>query len=129
MPITGSVGDQGNNVPREVQYVQALLNVHRADTGADALALDGIVGPKTISAIRDFQTAVTGQVDGLVEPGKAAITALETLTADIVPEVRTIGSLALVLSWEPVQVEPQPVEEPSLDDSELMTLVGSILDA
>lgn len=128
MPITGSVGQGGVNDGRETQYVQALLNVSRADLGLTALALDGVVGSKTVGAITEFQTVAGAVVDGRVDPGLATITALEALTQPIVPELRSTSCLALVLSYEPVEEEPQPEEGPPLSDRTLQDLVRTLVE-
>jgi hypothetical protein len=126
MPISQSVGRDGANLRREVQYVQALLNVFRTERGQTLLDLDGLVGPLTIGAIEEFQTAVTGIVDGRVDPGAQAVTALEQQTAGVLDELRTVTMLALLLSHRPVEEEPPVEEDPVLDDAELRTLVQSI---
>jgi hypothetical protein len=126
MPISQSVGRDGANLRREVQYVQALLNVFRTERGQTQLDLDGLVGPLTIGAIEEFQTAVTGIVDGRVDPGAQAVTALEQQTAGVLDELRTVTMLALLLSHRPVEEEPPVEEDPVLDDAELRTLVQSI---
>ncbi|WP_328876144.1 hypothetical protein OHT76_42045 [Streptomyces sp. NBC_00287] len=126
MPISQSVGRNGANLRREAQYVQALLNVFRAERGQTLLDLDGLVGPKTIGAIEEYQTVVTGIVDGRVDPGAQAITALEEQTAGVLDELRTVTMFALLLSHRPVEEEPPVVEDPVLDDAELQTLVQSI---
>ncbi|MFJ5778890.1 hypothetical protein [Streptomyces sp. NPDC093094] len=127
MPISQSVGRDGVNLRREVQYVQALLNVFRAEQGRDALELDGLVGPLTIGAVEEFQAAETGIVDGRVDPGAQAIAALERQTAPVLDELRTVTMLALLLSHRPVEEEPPVEQDPVLDDAELHTLVQSIV--
>src|SRR3954452_21981879 len=108
MPINASVGIGGLNVGHDVQYVQALLNIRLEDIGRQALDVDGKVGPLTIGAIQDFQSSQLGFADGLVEPNKNTITALEAQVADFFPEIKAMTALATVLSFEPTQVEPQP---------------------
>jgi peptidoglycan hydrolase-like protein with peptidoglycan-binding domain len=127
MDIASSVGDGGANLRPDVQYVQSLLNISREVDGLEALALDGRNGPKTIAAIRAFQTIAISVVDGLVEPGRATIRALEAQISDVIGELRTISSLALVVGYEPIQEEPAPESEPTLDDSQLMALVQSLM--
>lgn len=126
MPISQSVGRDGTNLRREVQYVQALLNVFRAERGQTALDLDGLVGPLTIEAIEGFQSAETGIVDGRVDPGAQAIGALEQQTAGVLDELRAVTMFSLLLSHRPVEEEPPVVEDPVLDDKELQGLVQSI---
>ena len=76
--IVASVGENGTNEVDDVFTVQMLLNhVPSAQGGpAPPLDVDGIVGTKTISAIRRFQLLQLGFEDGLVEPEHATISAL-----------------------------------------------------
>jgi len=64
--ISGSVGAGGDNNKDDVKTVQALLNQHGA-----SLAVDGAMGPNTISAIKDFQSKELGfgNPDGRVDVG------------------------------------------------------------
>lgn len=55
--IHGSVGRQGRNQREDVKVVQALLN-KSLTPAAKPLAVDGLVGPKTIGAIEDYQRRV-----------------------------------------------------------------------
>lgn len=60
--IGWSVGHKGKNFPRDVKCIQILLNRHYA-TGTVGipkivLKVDGKCGPKTINAIRDYQSTV-----------------------------------------------------------------------
>lgn len=59
--IDHSVGKNGSNRRDDVQTIQFLLNVAHLDVANDfrmatSLAMDGICGPKTLSAILDYQT-------------------------------------------------------------------------
>lgn len=76
--ITQPVGQNGANLPDDVFLVQMLLNqVPPAEGGpTPQLDVDGLVGPKTIGAIKQFQRQQLGFEDGLVEPGKKTITCL-----------------------------------------------------
>ena len=51
--ISATVGAGGRNVKEDVGQVQAALNRHGA-----TLDVDGLSGPKTIGAIRKFQTSI-----------------------------------------------------------------------
>ena len=84
--IRGSVGTGGHNQPGDVQAVQAVLNAASRSLGGPltALAVDGIVGPKTIHAIRQIQSAWTRVIDGRVDPGGPTIRVLNRL-AGLVP--------------------------------------------
>jgi peptidoglycan hydrolase-like protein with peptidoglycan-binding domain len=126
MPIGASVGIGGQNDGHDVQYVQALLNIRLVDNGEQGLDLDGKVGPLTIGAIQEFQSSQLGFADGSVEPGKTTITALEAQVSGFFPEIKAMTALATVLSFEPAQVEPQPEEEPVMNDAELQTFVQSV---
>jgi peptidoglycan hydrolase-like protein with peptidoglycan-binding domain len=67
--IKGSVGQNGDNVEADVRTVQELLN--RQDLAPLAkLVEDGRIGPKTIEAIRHFQTRYLNMnsPDGKVDP-------------------------------------------------------------
>lgn len=77
MRLTGSVGERGRNLAADVTYVQILLSDWLLSKGKLAIAIDGIAGPKTIGAIRLFQQSNTAVVDGLVEPNRSTIKALE----------------------------------------------------
>jgi peptidoglycan hydrolase-like protein with peptidoglycan-binding domain len=126
MPINDSVGESGSNRRHDVQYVQALLNVAREDAGGAALDVDGKVGPLTLGAIREFQNIHLGFADGLVQPGKNTIKALEAQISGFFSEIKAVTALATVLSFEPAQVEPQPEEEPALSAAALQSLVRGI---
>ena len=65
--LSGSVGRGGQNNPNDVRRVQNLLNRHGI---RPSLVEDGIVGPRTIAAIEQFQNAKLGISDGLVEPNR-----------------------------------------------------------
>jgi peptidoglycan hydrolase-like protein with peptidoglycan-binding domain len=120
MPITHSVGKAGGNIKSEVRYVQALLNVWREQQKLLALKLDGLVGPKTIGAIEEFQRAKTGFVDGRVDPNGATIKSLEALIEPVSRELKAYSTLALVLSYDPM------LEQPQLNTRELLAMIQSI---
>jgi peptidoglycan hydrolase-like protein with peptidoglycan-binding domain len=78
--IEGSVGQQGDNIERDVRLVQQLLN--RQDLSPlSKLREDGRIGASTIEAIRHFQTRKLGMnpPDGRVDPGGRTI---RKLTSD-----------------------------------------------
>lgn len=75
--IEGSVGQNGDNLRRDVGVVQRLLN--RQDLAPlRSLAEDGRVASSTLEAIRHFQTRYVGiqSPDGRVDPGGRTIRAL-----------------------------------------------------
>jgi hypothetical protein len=80
--MQGSVGVGGCNVYSDVQLVQSLLNPVSPDYGGpdDPLDVDGLVGPCTIGAIKDYQYANLGFADGRVDVAQETITSLVALT-------------------------------------------------
>ncbi len=68
--IEGSVGQNGDNLERDVRVVQQLLNRHDL-APLKRVSEDGRIGPLTIEAIRHFQTRYLGvnNPDGRVDPG------------------------------------------------------------
>jgi peptidoglycan hydrolase-like protein with peptidoglycan-binding domain len=66
--LSGSVGRNGTNRAPDARLVQRLLNDVRVRTGQPRLAVDGIVGPKTIGAIELYQ-----RTNGLVTDGRVDI--------------------------------------------------------
>jgi peptidoglycan hydrolase-like protein with peptidoglycan-binding domain len=77
--LTRPVCQALQNAPGDVRYVQFLLNDWRREKGLSTLAEDGVVGPLTNAAIRDFQKAQTGIVDGRVDMNGPTIRKLEYL--------------------------------------------------
>src|SRR5688572_21209942 len=77
--IIGSVGQGGINGSKDVMTVQYLLNCVPSSKGGPTteLDVDGVVGPKTIAAIKAFQKANTPFCDGRVDAGKATFLALQ----------------------------------------------------
>ena len=91
--IGAPVGANGSNRSADVAVVQFLLNnVPPGQGGANPeLVKDGLCGPKTIRAIRQFQTNQFGWHDELVEPGKVTISKLNGLQPDITPQTPPCG--------------------------------------
>jgi peptidoglycan hydrolase-like protein with peptidoglycan-binding domain len=58
--ISASVGEGGRNLPDDTRTVQGLLNTARQNDGLTAIAVDGLVGPETVGAIRAFQQSRLG---------------------------------------------------------------------
>src|SRR3954451_18750464 len=89
--ISKPVGQGGlaRNLPDDVKTIQAALNqvTVKGFSGGPMpfLAVDGIKGPKTQSAILNFQRAQGQSIhpDGLVEPGGKTILRLNELVAPI----------------------------------------------
>jgi peptidoglycan hydrolase-like protein with peptidoglycan-binding domain len=77
--LTRPVCQALQNTPGDVRYVQFLLNDWRRERGLSTLEEDGIAGPLTNAAIRDFQNAETDIADGRVDVNGPTIRRLEYL--------------------------------------------------
>ena len=76
--ISGSVGRGGRNSVDDVKAIQAALNGKDVTDGGPTmkLAVDGIVGPRTIAAIERYQNRHLGWADGRIDPDGPTIHAL-----------------------------------------------------
>ena len=75
--LTGSVGYGGENDRDDVRCIQSLLNLYNAPSPImPALSVDGLIGPKTVAAIKTFQQRHLGFSDQRIDPGKRTIRAL-----------------------------------------------------
>lgn len=81
--IEASVGQDGDNREPDVRLVQRLLNGHDLAPLTN-IAEDGRSGPRTVEAIRHFQTRNLGQPspDGRVDPGGKTIRKLTSGTKE-----------------------------------------------
>ena len=80
--MEGSVGQFGKNLPQDVRLVQSMLNNVPGNDGgpSPALAVDGLIGPKSIAAITRFQQVSRRPVvDGRIDPLGSTITAMGRL--------------------------------------------------
>ena len=68
-PIKASVGQGGANHKADVLAVQRRL----LERGLDPGAIDGLMGPHTLAAIKHLQASFMSAVDGLIEPGLATV--------------------------------------------------------
>jgi hypothetical protein len=79
--ITASVGKNGQNKVQDTFPMQIMLNkfiIPGCLKPTQMLAVDGIIGKKTIAAIRDFQRRICGfsNPDGRIDPGGETLKAL-----------------------------------------------------
>jgi len=81
--LNGSVGAGGTNNPSDVRLVQRLLNNWLRQTGKPPLKVDGFAGPKTQTAIAEYQRFFRGIVDGRADPGGATISSLFYFQRDL----------------------------------------------
>src|SRR5436309_3536053 len=110
MPILGSVGAGGDNRAADVFFVQLLLADWQARRGDTPIAVDGVVGSETVTAIRAFQGATTGVVDGRVDPGGPALERLEGSYIQGVRVNEITDPPDLILIPE-IPLSPLPAEE------------------
>lgn len=79
--ITAPVGQGGGNRQHDVRTVQELLNTASDQSGVPhkRIAVDGLVGPETIRAIREFQQAHFLWADGRVDPNQKTLAKLNEI--------------------------------------------------
>lgn len=70
----------GANLFHDTATIQYLLNCVPASKGGplEELDIDGIIGPKSLAAIRRFQQSAISKADGRVDPGGPTLEALNT---------------------------------------------------
>ena len=109
--IHGSVGSGGINHTPDVRLVQMALNSVPGSTGGAAppLAGDGIVGPKTIAAIRRFQQLWSSVVDGRIDPQGPTLRALNAL-AGLPAAATPAAPRAAYAAGSPPAPAPAPTE-------------------
>jgi len=103
LSIARSVGFGGANLQQDVRCIQDLLNLVPGPRGGPMplLECDGLCGPFTIGAIRQFQkTAAVPVVDGRIDPMGATLKAIEQLlkTLGITP-----GAVPVIAGMSPVR--------------------------
>jgi peptidoglycan hydrolase-like protein with peptidoglycan-binding domain len=77
--IEHSVGVNGRNGSNDVLIIQSALNVWRVKNGRRLIALDGIIGPKTIGAIFDFQRSNNLGTDGRIDANGPTLARVKVL--------------------------------------------------
>jgi peptidoglycan hydrolase-like protein with peptidoglycan-binding domain len=110
--LRGSVGSGGANGAQDVRLVQTLLNAVKPlvpQVGAP-LTVDGLVGPKTTGAIRNFQNAQFGVADGRIDPGQRTLARLNVLLAPFLPA--TTGTSGFALAGAPSAPPASPPMTP-----------------
>ena len=93
--VSGSVGEASQNKESDVYIVQMVLNAVPTEQGGPRIKLvqDGLIGSKTISAIRAFQELQFGQdaVDGRIDPKGRTIRSLMTYAnRELLAEIKGI---------------------------------------
>jgi hypothetical protein len=96
--IKASVGYCGTNYKNDVVYVQTLLN---KNMGTPPLAIDGVCGKNTISAIVNFQAEIVclSKPDGRIDPGGVTIKHLEHAgnAFSRIPTGTSVGIRAIIM--------------------------------
>jgi peptidoglycan hydrolase-like protein with peptidoglycan-binding domain len=125
VPITVSVGKNGGNRKKDVQYVQSLLNISRERNGQPLLKLDGLAGPKTIGAIELFQRQAVGMPapDGRVDPAGRTLGVLEAANDAAARELIVYTGLALAFSVDP------SMERPALNGRAVVDMIQTMATA
>jgi hypothetical protein len=118
--IAHSVGKGGTNLKSETRYVQSLLNIFLDKRKGTALQLDGLIGPKTITTIEEFQRFENCICDGRVDPHGTTIARLEEQIGTLTMELAVYFTLALALSYDP------RMQEPRANASEFAALASAI---
>jgi hypothetical protein len=105
-----------------VRAIQEALNeIPTASAGAGgALSADGIVGPKTLAAIKRFQQAHVSIVDSRIDPGGPTLAAINAELEGTVP----VAASALALAAAPAARRKPEFLPP---DPAIITLVVSLL--
>jgi len=85
--ILASVGRGGLNRSDDVRVVQTLLN-HYIRPPQPPLVVDGVMSPRTMAAIEDFQRRVVQiqRPEGRIEPGDRTFTALASQASQTPPQ-------------------------------------------
>jgi Putative peptidoglycan binding domain len=121
--ISASVGVGGRNAAVDVRTAQELLNSVPTASGGPVplLAVDGLVGPKTVAAIQRFQRTQLGWADGRVDPGGPTITRLNALTGAKPGPAGAVNAF----KGEAASHSPNPI----LDALRITTMTISVPDA
>lgn len=117
MTIKDSVGQGGANRRSDVIHVQGLLNETRIGTAKLTLFVDGLVGPKTIGAILEYQKGLGKIHDGRIDPGGPTLASLEGEGSDpdkpYRPVARAIVALCAQLQRDLQSLgSPHPCAQP-----------------
>jgi hypothetical protein len=126
--ISAAVGCTAPNRSEDVRHVQVLLNVHKDDMPSfRLLRVDGICGPKTVGAIREFQRVVLrmSNSDGRVDPHGPTFSRLSERPPSRIHQyrIRTLaaGGVSVFVGGSATTFE---VEDVDTSESVFYTLVG-----
>jgi len=103
--LDGSVGRGGANIRHDVELVQLLLNGWMEDSRQSALAIDGVVGPKTIAAITSFQREYTPAfTSGRIDPGGPSLFQLGEMTLSQLQRKDLRSNVILEKPYKPLAI-------------------------
>ena len=141
-PLLGDIGWNRRNDASDVRYAQRLLNSWLGPTGQPLLAVDGLFGGNTESAIIAFQRDVASFVnpDGWIAPGQLTMRTLETfqmhqwvtgmdagfLPMDEMMHLAALGDVGSMLQRQGNE-EPEPLSvdsEAMLDSVEVLATLA-----
>lgn len=108
--IGKSVGTGGANVKTDVQLVQSLLNLVASIALAPKplLKIDGLVGPLTTGAIKQFQARTLGLSDGRIDPGGPTFGRLSVLAYRAGGPSAFTGNTVRQVTQAPAAPQPKP---------------------
>jgi hypothetical protein len=121
-PLAEPVGPEEANAPGDVAYAQLLLNDWRGRNGFGLIEVDGQFDSLG-SAITDFQEAQGFETDGRLEPGGAAIRAVELDHFAGLMRGAEAGELVADVTLPP---EPELISEPSDEEEDPVEDVASL---
>lgn len=94
--ISQTVGYGGVNNLQDVLIVQTLLQ----QQGAKDLKVDGLYGPNTLKAIKEFQKQFLTHPDGIVSPGKTTLERLNNPIAPLPLPPEPLPPFIPILPWQ-----------------------------
>jgi hypothetical protein len=103
--LQGSVGRGGANNRSDVELVQLLLNGWMEASRQPLLAIDGVVGPRTLGAITSFQREYApASSDGRIDPGGPTLFQLGEMTLSQVRRSARPSSVISAGTYRPLAV-------------------------
>jgi ABC-type multidrug transport system fused ATPase/permease subunit len=106
--LVASVGQGGVNRPDDVKVVQSLLGDLQVAADAVPLNVDGLIGPRTIAAILEFQQQNPNLVhDGRIDPGGATFTRLDEVCSNLYATIAQEQGLPILAAPTPPGTPPQ----------------------
>ena len=76
------------------------------DDETKLLAVDGIVGQKTLAAISEFQTSYTGETDGRIDPDGQTLKRLAQLHIENIAGGMNPEAISAIKAYSPLSNQP-----------------------